>query len=147
VVNAGRHSLVFSLGLCDVHETVHDAHVHGQVRGMAAAILKSIARWMEGQLDEAGPCQALVQQVLTQLVQEANPGGSRYAGAQGPTIHENEAWDSIMPTHQSLMATEVTGQCGLNCLADCAADLVITSCKACKLLGCIWLLQASEQMW
>ena len=138
---------LYCLGLWDVHRTALDAHGHGQVRGMAAAIVKSIARWMEGQLDEAGPCQALVQQVLTQLVQEANPGGSRYAGAQGPTIHENEAWDSIMPTHQSLMATEVTGQCGLNCLADCAADLVITSCKACKLLGCIWLLQASEQMW
>ena len=73
---------------------------------MAAAILKSIARWMEGQLDHGGPCHSLVQSVLTQLVQEANPGSSRYSGAQGPTIHENEAWDSILPTQQSILATE-----------------------------------------
>ncbi|KAL0052266.1 hypothetical protein WJX82_010974 [Trebouxia sp. C0006] len=107
----GIMTLGFPLLLKHTAEVViqQDRGYSTMVRGMAAAILKSIARWMEGQLDEAGPCQALVQQVLTQLVQEANPGGSRYAGAQGPTIHENEAWDSIMPTHQSLMATEVTG--------------------------------------
>ena len=81
-----------------------------QVRGMAAATLKSITRWMEGQLDGAGPCQALVQQVLTQLVQEANPGGARYSGAQGPTIHEHAAWDALMPTQQSFGATETAGQ-------------------------------------
>ncbi|MCJ1304065.1 hypothetical protein MMC08_006877, partial [Hypocenomyce scalaris] len=37
---------------------------------------------------------------------EANPGGARYSGAQGPTIHENEAWDAIMPTQQSFGGTE-----------------------------------------
>lgn len=84
-----------------------------QVRKMAAGTLKSIARWMEGQLEGASPCRALVQQVLTQLVQEANQGGSRYAGAQGPTIHENEAWDSIMPTHQSFGYSETSGQYNL----------------------------------
>ncbi|KAL0027101.1 hypothetical protein WJX79_006042 [Trebouxia sp. C0005] len=111
----GILSLGFPLLLKHTAEVViqQDRGYSNMVRGMAAAIVKSIARWMEGQLDEAGPCQALVQQVLTQLVQEANPGGARYAGAQGPTIHENEAWDSIMPTHQSLMATEVTGMGGL----------------------------------
>lgn len=77
---------------------------------MAAATLKSIVRWMEGQLDVASPCRALVQQVLTQLVQEANQVGSRYAGAQGPTIHEDEAWDSIMPTQQSIGMSETSGK-------------------------------------
>ncbi|DBA87927.1 TPA: hypothetical protein ACH3X1_004915 [Trebouxia sp. C0004] len=107
----GIISLGFPLLLKHTAEVViqQDRGCSNMVRGMAAAIVKSIARWMEGQLDEVGPCQALVQQVLTQLVQEANPGGSRYAGAQGPTIHENETWDSIIPAHQSLMATEVTG--------------------------------------
>lgn len=78
---------------------------------MAAATLKSIACWMEGQLEEASPCRALVQQVLTQLVQEANQMGSRHSGAQGPTIHENEAWDSILPTQQSIGLSEVSGKC------------------------------------
>ena len=84
-----------------------------QVRKMAAGTLKSIARWMEGQLEGASPCRALVQQVLTQLVQEANQVGSRYAGAQGPTIHENEAWDSIMPTQQSFGFSETSGECNV----------------------------------
>ena len=77
---------------------------------MAAATLKSIARWMEGHLEEGSPCRALVQQVLTQLVQEANQMGLRYAAAQGPTIHENQAWDSIMPTQQSIGLSETSGK-------------------------------------
>ena len=76
---------------------------------MAAATLKSIAQWMEGQLDGAGPCQALVQQVLSQVVQEAKPGGAHCAAAQGPTIHETQAWDSIMPTQQSFGLLETSG--------------------------------------
>ena len=81
-----------------------------QVRGMAAATLKSIARWMEGQLEEGSPCRALVQQVLTQLVQEANQLGTRFTGVQGPTIHENQAWDSITPTQQSTGFSDVSGK-------------------------------------
>lgn len=77
---------------------------------MAAATLKSIARWMEGQLEEGRPCRALVQQVLTQLVQEANQVGSRHAGVQGPTIYENQAWDSIMPTQQSIGFSGTSGK-------------------------------------
>lgn len=77
---------------------------------MAAATLKSIARWMEGQLEEGSPCRALVQQVLTQLVQEANQLGSRFTGVQGPTIHENQAWDSIMPTQQSIGFSDMSGK-------------------------------------
>lgn len=77
---------------------------------MAAATLKSIACWMEGQLEGASPCRALVQQVLTQLVQEASQMGSRCAGAQGPTIRENEAWDSMLPTQQSIGLSEVSGR-------------------------------------
>lgn len=77
---------------------------------MAAATLKSIAQWMEGQLDGAGPCQALVQQVLSQVVQEAKLGGAHCAAAQGPTIHETQAWDSIMPTQQSFGLLETSGR-------------------------------------
>lgn len=95
-----------------------DRGYSNMVRGMAAAILKSIARWMEGQLDHGGPCHSLVQSVLTQLVQEANPGSSRYSGAQGPTIHENVAWDSILPTQQSILATEPEVAAGMGQLLD-----------------------------
>lgn len=79
---------------------------------MAAATLKSIARWMEGQLEEGQgrACRALVQQQLTQLVQEANQLGSRHAGLQGPTIYENQAWDSIMPTQQSIGFSSTSGK-------------------------------------
>ena len=79
---------------------------------------------MEGQLEEGSPCRAMVQQVLTQLVQEANQVGSRYAGASGPTIHENEAWDSIMPSQQSIGLSETSGKCSL-CTMYAAGRLVL----------------------
>ena len=127
----------------------------GQVRGMAAATLKSIARWMEGQLDGAGPCQALVQQVLTQLVQEASPSASRYSGAQGPTIHENVAWDSIMPTNHSIFgASETTGQCCMpwnplqhwSCSPlHCCLCQVTPQVMPCIPLSTVWGVKASHK--
>lgn len=84
-----------------------------QVRGMAAASLKSVAVWVEGQMQGpvAGPCQGLVQQALQRLVQEANPHMACLS-QQGPSLDEEHPWnDSLLPTRQSVYDTHDSGGC------------------------------------
>lgn len=77
---------------------------------MAAATLKSVAVWVEGQMEGPGPCQALVQQVLQRLVHESNPHMARLS-RQGPSQAEDSSWhDPILPTRNSIFDTNASGE-------------------------------------
>lgn len=107
-----------------------------QVRGMAAATLKSIAVWVEGQVQGPGPCQALVQQVLGQLVQESNPRLGKLS-QQGPSLEDDEPWnDSLLPTQHSMLGSGITGQPRrlyqasiMQCLTTCLMLLPLAKLK------------------
>lgn len=78
---------------------------------MAAASLRSVAVWVEGQVQGPvpGPCQALVQQVLQRLVRESNPHMACLS-QQGPSLAEDNAWnDSLLPTRHSVFDTNDSG--------------------------------------
>lgn len=76
---------------------------------MAAATLKSIAVWIERQVEGPAPCQGLVLQVLQRLVQESNPDMARPSW-QGPSMLKDNPWlDSVLPTRHSMFDTDISG--------------------------------------